>query len=143
MPGEQIVWAGGEHTFFLGIGEIRALQKACDAGPFVVYGRLVSGQWHVEDVFDTIRLGMIGGGATEAEARDAVERHVAGDPKAETFEPRWSQSVILATRILTYSLFGDSLGEDDVGEIGAGEVKTTHSPAENSDSPDATVSAQQ
>ena len=66
------VWAGGEHAFRLGIGELRALQKACDAGPSEVLMRLVTSCWLVDDVVEVLRLALVGGGMESAAAKKLV-----------------------------------------------------------------------
>lgn len=68
MQAQRIVWAGGEHDFALRIGELRALQQNCDAGPEEILNRLRLGRWRVDDVLEPIRLGLIGGGMERAEA---------------------------------------------------------------------------
>lgn len=73
-------WAGGEHEFALRLGELEALQESCGAGPGEVLGRLavsaanktLVGTWRVADVFDTIKLGLIGGGMERQDAADLV-----------------------------------------------------------------------
>lgn len=72
------VWAGGEHAFRLGIGEIRALQKACEAGPMMVLARLMSSHWQIDDVLETLRLGLIGGGM-DADKAKALVMKVTGE----------------------------------------------------------------
>jgi len=47
-----IRWPGGEHRFELRLGELRALQKNCDAGPEEVFNRLRAGRWRVDDVIE-------------------------------------------------------------------------------------------
>lgn len=70
-----IAWVGGEHDFALDIGALRALQKACDAGPEQILQRITTGRWRVDDLYETIRLGLIAAGEmTEREARDLVTR---------------------------------------------------------------------
>lgn len=86
MLGRVLVWDGGEHNFRLGIGELRALQQATGVGPAFLMGRVISSQWFVDDLVETVRLGLIGGGMSEAEAKrltskvfeqtDALQRHV-------------------------------------------------------------------
>jgi hypothetical protein len=71
---EQIVWAGGEHSFRLGIGELRAIEQRSDAGCAVVLMRLLSQQWKIDDVINPIRLGLIGGGLPERDAQTAVDK---------------------------------------------------------------------
>lgn len=57
-----LIWAGGEHPFALSIGRLRALQKACDAGPEQILQRMRAGDWRVDDIIETLRLGLVGGG---------------------------------------------------------------------------------
>lgn len=132
MPSIDLVWAGGEHPFELRLGELRALQQHCDAGPPWVLRRLQSGQWHVDDVVQPIRLGLIGGGMAEPEARKLVDRHVVTP---------LGNFVLLAVAILTPSLFGEA--DDPVGEAAAGRAppSPTRSPGASGGSPNSTGSA--
>ncbi|PHP68180.1 hypothetical protein CSC94_05885 [Zhengella mangrovi] len=125
-----MIWAGGEHEFTLRLGELRALQASCDAGPYFVLQRLSSGRWLVEDVIEPIRLGLLGAGMDRAEVNRLVERHVEGKPLL--------QSAMTAQAILTAALIGeedDPVG-DEPGEPEAGEP--TNFPAENGNGPDST-----
>lgn len=70
---EEITWPGGEHSFRLGIGELRAIEQRSDAGCAVVMMRLLSSQWKIDDVIGPIRLGLIGGGMEERLAQKAIE----------------------------------------------------------------------
>lgn len=74
---ETIVWAGGEHRFRLGIGELRAIEQASDAGVSVVFMRLIGQQWKIDDVIGPIRLGLMGAGMTEGEAKATLNRVTA------------------------------------------------------------------
>ena len=83
---EEIVWAGGEHAFRLGIGELRAIEQKCDAGCAVVLMRLLSSAWKIDDVVQPIRLGLIG----------------AGMPKRKrnwTARSRWPAHMLLPSRL--------------------------------------------
>ncbi|MEO8531014.1 MAG: gene transfer agent family protein, partial [Deltaproteobacteria bacterium] len=62
----KLIWVGGEHEFALNIGELRALQSACDAGPEQILMRMVRQEWRIDDVCETIRLGLLGGGFAPA-----------------------------------------------------------------------------
>lgn len=109
-----LTWQGGEHEFALPIGQLRALQDRCDAGPAHVLGRLASGQWRVDDVTETIRLALMGGGLERSEAVRLVKLHVEEKPLA--------QSVTLASAVLMAALYGpedDSLGETTAGAAGS------------------------
>ncbi|MBB4235041.1 gene transfer agent family protein [Rhizobium esperanzae] len=70
---ESIVWAGGEHSFRLGIGELRAIEQRSDAGCAVVLMRLLSSQFKIDDVIQPIRLGLIGGGMQERDAQKVLD----------------------------------------------------------------------
>lgn len=75
---EIIVWAGGEHSFRLGIGELRAIEQRSNAGCSIVLARLLNSSWYIDDVFGPIRLGLIGGGMPQNEAQKMVDK-VAAD----------------------------------------------------------------
>lgn len=110
---KDITWAGGEHTFDLKIEHLRALQDRCDAGPEWILARLSNKQWHVNDVVDTIRLGLEGGGMEKDDARKMVKRYVEDRPL--------TMSVLTAQAVLMLALYGDP--DDQPGEAGAGEEK--------------------
>ena len=74
-----LIWGGGEHTFALTIGGLRALQDACAAGPQEVLMRLVNGTWRVDDPLAILRHGLIGGGMAKDAARDLVNRTAESD----------------------------------------------------------------
>ena len=127
----DITWAGGEHPFLLTIELLRALQDKCDAGPGWILNRLTSGQWRVDDVIETIRLGLEGGGMKKADARKLVDAHVLERPL--------TLSVMTAQVVLMSALFGDP--DDPVGEAPAGVETTTHSRAANGGSAGSTEPA--
>lgn len=128
---QTLVWKGGEHPFWLRIGELRALQQHCDAGPFWVYGRLISGQWRVEDVRETLRLGLIGGGMSEKDAGKLVDQSLE--------DHALYAHVLPAVEIIKAAIFGDD-PDDDVGEATPqGMNQAENNPlAAKSDSPTST-----
>lgn len=128
----DITWAGGEGSFLLTIDLLRALQDKCDAGPAWVLNRLRTGQWLVDDIVSTIRLGLEGGGMTKEEARRAVAKHVEDRPL--------NLSVITAQIVLMSALFGTE--DDPVGGAPAGVERPIPSRADDGDSPPSTESAQ-
>ncbi len=87
-------WADGSHSFRLAIGHLRELQDKCNAGPAEVLARLTSGSWRVDDIRETLRLGLIGGGATPMDALVLVARYVDDRPLMENVFP--AQAVLLA-----------------------------------------------
>lgn len=66
----------GYFDLSLRIGELIALQERLGVGPSALANRFVTGEWHVQDVRETIRLALIGGGLSQKEAHDLVERNV-------------------------------------------------------------------
>lgn len=113
------VWKGGDHNFLLQIGEFRALQTATEVGPLFLLGRIAGSQWFVDDIIETIRLGLIGGGMDELAAKKLVNKVLVDNP-TEIFK-----HAPLALFILKSSLMGDEndpVGEDDQGEQNAGSV---------------------
>lgn len=115
----MIVWEGGEHPFKLNIGELRALQSATGVGPLFLLGRIMGSQWFVDDIWETIRLGLIGGGMKEDEASRLVRRVFTDDTTA------LYRSMLVATRILRDAVMGepdDPVGGDGSGETEAGSV---------------------
>jgi len=82
-----LTWADGEYIFRLAIGQLRELQEKCDAGPLEIYRRMFSGNWRIDDVRETIRLGLIGGGQVPpAAALKLCERYVDARPLLESVE---------------------------------------------------------
>lgn len=71
---EEITWPSGRHSFRLGIGELRAIEQKCDAGCAVVLMRLLSSSWKVDDVYQPIRLGLVGAGMDERLAQKNLDK---------------------------------------------------------------------
>lgn len=92
--GVTMVWADGEHRFRLAIGQLRELQEKTGVGPQRLYERIFTGDWHVDDLRETIRLGLIGGGAKPTDAVKLVERYVDGRPLNESRVP--AQVILVA-----------------------------------------------
>ena len=109
---EEIVWAAGSDNFRLGIGELRALEKACDAGCAVVLARLLSTAWKIDDVYQPIRLGLIGAGASERDATKTLER-------ALTLTSPYALAVTAADVLRRFIMWSE---EDAPGETEAGIV---------------------
>ncbi len=80
-------WGDDTYKFRLGIAELRQLQEKCDAGPAFILGRLFDGTWRVDDLIQTIRLGLIGGGMTPQAALALTRTHVEQRPLYESILP--------------------------------------------------------
>lgn len=123
-------WGDGHYTFRLGIKQLEELQEKCDAGPAFILGRLVDGSWRVKDIHETIRLGLIGGGAEPIKALALMKSYVVDRPLLE--------NIIPAQIILNAALVG--VEEEPVGKAEGESVTASHpSPVENSASPVSTA----
>ena len=119
-----LAWADGDYTFRLAWGELIQLQEACDAGPFVILQRLTNMQWRMNDIRETIRLGLIGGGTEPGKALSLVRDYVEARPPME--------NVMFARGILGIALQGAP--DEQPGEaVGEAENDTTTSPTESSE----------
>lgn len=79
----SLKWADGTYLFRLRIGQLRELQEKCDAGPLALLRRFEQESYRIDDLRETIRLGLIGGGLPPLEAMKLVERYVDDRPLAE------------------------------------------------------------
>jgi hypothetical protein len=134
---EHLVWPGGEHDFLLAaIGQLKALEQSRDSGPLEIYVRIVNGSYRADDITETIRLGLIGGGMDKDEARKLV---ISSLDRASINSLR-----PLAISILNNTLFWDGKG-DEPGEAQAGEATSpsrTRSPTAEPDGQPTTQPAQ-
>lgn len=116
-------WADGTYKFRLGLGQIRELQEKTKVGPRRLFVRIQSGDWLIDDLRETIRLGLIGGGMEPVKALELVRAYFDKRPKLENVEP--------ALRILGAFLIG--VPDDPVGKTPAAEdaskTKTNVSPS--------------
>lgn len=123
-------WADGTYVFRLAYGQIAELQEKTGCGPQVLLQRVIDGTWKVEDLRETIRIGLIGGGVDPLKALDLVRRYVEQRPFAE--------SVLPARAIIGAALFGVE-GEEWPGKDAPGEGKSADpSQAGGSTSPGST-----
>lgn len=87
-----------EHRFHLTWKGLLELEEKTGEGPYVVFNRLARGGWRAVDVRETIRLGLIGGGMSAAEAIGLVGRYIEQGALLE--------HVPLAAGILEARIFG-------------------------------------
>lgn len=123
-------WADKTYTFRLGIGEIRELQEKCDAGPAFIFRRITDGAWRVDDLVQTIRLGLIGGGMKPIEALKLSREYAEKRPLSESVTP--------ATLILAAALYGAG-GEEPLGKSQAAPEEAVLSNEASSGSPPSTA----
>ena len=102
-----MTWGDGEHTFRLPIDQLEEHGEKLGRGPLSVLRRLDSGDWEPREIFETIRLGLIGGGMPPAEALTLARRYCLDRPLAE--------SLPVATAVLGAALFG--VAEPVTGDV--------------------------
>lgn len=113
-----IAWANGEDTFCIAkVGHLLDLEDKCSAGVAAIMRRLEDGSWRLNDVRETIRLGLIGGGMAPEQAMVTVKRHVDDQPLA--------RSVLLAYEVLAAAMVG--VPGDGVGKKPEAETDTRSS----------------
>jgi hypothetical protein len=68
-------FAGRKRNFQLRIGEMEELEKNCNAGIGEVMARLATHRFSVNDIWEPVRLGLIGGGLSLLEADTLVQTY--------------------------------------------------------------------
>lgn len=123
-----IKWPDDERKYRLGIGELRELQDRCDAGPAQIFKRIAESSWRFDDIRETIRLGLIGGGLDPQRALGIVGRYVVPGQlvKAATI----AQAILLAALVSP---------EDDTEK--KSDAETEHPKTNGSLSPNTTDQA--
>ena len=130
----ELDWADDTYSFRLGLGQWPELQENCDAGPYAILSRLQNGMWRVEDIWNVIRLGLVGGGMDSITALKKIRIHNDEPPL---------QHLPHAIAILTAGLMGapeEKVGESEAAR-GAGRTKN-RSRTEKSALPHSTAPAQ-
>lgn len=88
------------------VGLILDLEEKCGVGIAAIMTRLGDGSWRLNDVRETIRLGLIGGGMDPTKAMASVKNHVDERPL--------TSSVLLAYEVITAVMVG--VKDDPVGK---------------------------
>lgn len=120
----------GEYDFQLRLGELQKLQEVCDAGPMHIRRRLLGDDWKVEDVRETLRLGLLGAGMKQDDALKLIKRHV--DP------PYLAENTINAMLVISASVAGvedERLGEPRAGEGDGQSEESSPSPVSTEQEP--------
>lgn len=71
----QVDFGDGEYLFRLTVKQIIELEEKCGAAFAVIHARLWNGVYTANDVIETIRLGLIGGGTDPVQALKLTERY--------------------------------------------------------------------
>ncbi len=111
----RLDFGADEQRFALRIGELRELEELRHAGTGAIYRRCLTGDWHIDDVREIIRLGLIGGGMGPEKALKLTRLYVDERP--------WAESHLIALAVLDAAISGPPLegdeekeGKDSVGD---------------------------
>lgn len=123
-----LLFYDAEYPFRLGVGELRQLQEKCgERGPQRLLRDLSLGEWHVDDVIQPIRIGLIGGGMKPEDAAKLVN--------ARTEDQPLSGLVLFAVAVLQAAIVGvpsDPIPErkgDNPGEAPGATATASASPS--------------
>jgi hypothetical protein len=123
----DLTWADGDHRFCLRMAQLEELQTLCDAGPLVIANRLQHGHWKTQDVFHTLRLGLIGAGMEGVPALKLCRAYVEG---------KWGENVLSAYTVLQQTIYGkpgEPVGKSRArGKRAARRARTESSISESS-----------
>jgi hypothetical protein len=109
---QRFVWPAGEHEFCLRIGELRAIEQRCDAGIAQILIRLMGSTFKIDDVWEVLRLGLMGGGMSEREAVKTIESCF---PHANFF----GLATTAAKVLIAFTSWPMGAAEDEPGETPA------------------------
>ena len=139
----DLEFADGEYRFAFGLEQIDELQAKCKGdGIGLIYSRIIQGagrgpdntvilqptnaSFRAEDLYETIRLGLIGGGSGEVNeqeikvdarlARRLMKNYVYNRPLVEAWQ--------LAASIMLAVISGYTPPEDEAGKMKAAASKT-------------------
>lgn len=120
MIEHRAFFGDGEKAFALPTPMLEELQRTTGHGIGKLFDRLRGHDFSLQDIAETIRLALIGGGTSPKEAAALVKTYVNERPLAEGFE--------LASIVLGVRFFGNATVSDKPqGETG--HVATTHPDA--------------
>jgi hypothetical protein len=120
----ELTWGDGQHKF--NVAKIKSaleLEEKCDAGVAQIFQRIRSDSWKINDVRETLRIGLIGGGMTPDKALSLINRYCDDRPWAESLQP--------AIYVLMAAMLG--VPGDDVGKKAETERAKEDQPSEKMD----------
>ncbi|MDF1625669.1 MAG: gene transfer agent family protein [Parvibaculaceae bacterium] len=113
----EITMAFGDddYLFRLPVRQLAELQEKCKAGIGTIYRRLMTAEYFIEDVHETVRLGLVGGGQDATKARVLMERYFDNRP----VDARWQ----VAAAVISACVVGYEPSNKDVEGEQPGEPK--------------------
>jgi Phage tail tube protein, GTA-gp10 len=123
----ELTWGDGEHKFNIArLKCLLELEEKCGVGVFEIYQRILNGKWKINDLRETLRLGLIGGGMTPDKALRLINRYCDDQP--------WVESILPAQAILGAAMFGVP-GDDLAKKAETERAKEDQSTEPTVDSP--------
>jgi hypothetical protein len=121
----ELAFGDGEYTFRLGPDEIEELEAKRKAGVFQIATRLApeTRACHSQDIVQTIRLGLIGGGMKPVDALAKVRKYVDERPIDESRDVAYAVALAALKRV-----HSSELEEPPSGEVEAAETNVSTSP---------------
>lgn len=104
----ELTWGDGTHKFNVArIKSVLELEEKCNAGIAEIFQRIRDSRWHINDVRETLRIGLIGGGGvTPDKALLLINRYCDERPWAESLQP-----AILVLMAAMVGVPGDEVGK--------------------------------
>jgi len=112
-----LTFGDGTYTFCLRIREILELERLTESSIGEIATRLMTGVPRMRDIYDSVRLGLIGGGLPPTSALLLVENYIAGVPLAD---PRDSSSPMATAQAVVMAVWvgmeevPDTLSKEEV-----------------------------
>lgn len=105
---KELTWAGGTHVFDLNSKRVswmisRAFPGVNGDTPAAAFLRFEQGTWSPDDVKQTMRIALIGGGLSEQDTDVLVAEHVSNQPLAA--------NAMIACQVLGYLFTGATDGD--------------------------------
>lgn len=108
----KLTWGDAEHEFNVAkIKQVLELEEKCGAGVAEIFDRLRNNRWRINDLRETLRLGLIGGGMEPSKALKLVISYCDERPWRESLQP--ALVVIMAAMV---GVPGDEVGKKTVTE---------------------------
>ncbi len=108
----ELTWGDGPHKFNIAkIKSVLELEEKCEAGIAEIFQRIRSDRWHINDVRETLRISLIGGGMTPDKALSLINRYCDDRPWAESLQP--AMLIIMAAMV---GVPGDEVGKKEETE---------------------------
>lgn len=112
----------GEYDLCLKIGQLIELQEKTGVGPYILAQRLVDGSFRVQDVIETIRLALIGGGLDPRSAYTLTSRYLVEGSLFTYVQPA-SEVVFAALMGVPDELPEVDAEDDDVDPLEASPIE--------------------